>query len=55
VVDLLGLLCGVQRVELSVQANAHEALLGYLEQHERSVWTERFGRVASYVKAQRKH
>jgi peptidoglycan/xylan/chitin deacetylase (PgdA/CDA1 family) len=46
---------GVAGDYLSVQADAHEALLGYLEQHERSVWTERFGRVASYVKAQRKH
>jgi sialate O-acetylesterase len=46
---------GVAGDYLSVQADAHEALLGYLEQHKRSVWTERFGSVASYVKAQRKH
>ena len=45
---------GVGGDYLPVQADAHEALLAYLEQHETSVWTERFGSVASYVKAQQK-
>jgi peptidoglycan/xylan/chitin deacetylase (PgdA/CDA1 family) len=45
---------GVAGDYLPVQADAHEALLGYLEQHKTSVWTERFGTVASYVKAQHK-
>jgi peptidoglycan/xylan/chitin deacetylase (PgdA/CDA1 family) len=45
---------GVAGDYLAVQADAHEALLSYLEQHKNSVWTERFGTVASYVKAQRK-
>jgi hypothetical protein len=45
---------GVAGDYLAVQADAHEALLSYLEQHKSSVWTERFGTVASYVKAQRK-
>jgi peptidoglycan/xylan/chitin deacetylase (PgdA/CDA1 family) len=44
---------GVAGDYLTVSADAHEALLGYLEQHKSSVWTERFGTVASYVKAQR--
>jgi peptidoglycan/xylan/chitin deacetylase (PgdA/CDA1 family) len=45
---------GVAGDYLAVQADAHEALLSYLEKHKSSVWTERFGTVASYVKAQRK-
>jgi hypothetical protein len=45
---------GVAGDYLAVQADAHEALLSYLEQHKSSVWTERFGTVASYVKGQRK-
>ncbi len=45
---------GVAGDYLAVEAGAHEALLGYLEQHKSSVWTERFGSVAQYVKAQRK-
>jgi peptidoglycan/xylan/chitin deacetylase (PgdA/CDA1 family) len=45
---------GVAGDYLAVQADAHEALLSYLEQHKNSVWTERFGTVASYVQAQRK-
>ena len=44
---------GVAGDYLDVKADAHEALLGYLEQHKNSIWTERFGTVASYVKAQR--
>ena len=42
---------GVAGDYLSVQADAHEALLAYLEQHKVDVWTERFGSVAQYVKA----
>ena len=45
---------GVAGDYLPVQADAHEALLGYLEQHKTSVWTGRCGTVASYVKAQHK-
>ncbi len=45
---------GVAGDYLAVEADAHETLLTYLEQHKRSVWTERFGSVAQYVKAQRK-
>ena len=45
---------GVAGDHLSVSADAHEALLSYLEQHESSVWTERFGAVAEYVRAARK-
>jgi len=44
---------GVAGDYLDVKADAHETLLGYLEQHKSSVWTERFGTIASYVKAQR--
>jgi peptidoglycan/xylan/chitin deacetylase (PgdA/CDA1 family) len=43
---------GVAGDYLAVQADAHEALLRYLEQHRSSIWTERFGSVAGYVKAQ---
>jgi peptidoglycan/xylan/chitin deacetylase (PgdA/CDA1 family) len=42
------------RDNLAVSAEAHEALLSYLEQHRNSVWTERFGTVAAYVRAARK-
>jgi len=42
---------GVAGDYLSVDANAHEALLSYLEQHAKTVWTERFGTVAQYVAA----
>jgi peptidoglycan/xylan/chitin deacetylase (PgdA/CDA1 family) len=42
---------GVGGDYLSVDASAHEALLSYLEQHEQTVWTERFGTVAQYVAA----
>ncbi|MES1179344.1 MAG: hypothetical protein ABUL62_33820 [Myxococcales bacterium] len=42
---------GVAGDYLPVEASAHEALLGYLEQHQPAVWTERFGAVAQYVAA----
>jgi len=42
---------GVEGDYLPVAEDAHEALLSYLEQHKSSVWTERFGTVASYAKA----
>ena len=42
---------GVAGDYLPVQADAHETLLSYLEQHKSTVWTERFGSVAQYVKA----
>jgi peptidoglycan/xylan/chitin deacetylase (PgdA/CDA1 family) len=45
---------GVAGDYLAVSADAHEALLAYLEQHESRVWTERFGTVAEYVRAARK-
>jgi peptidoglycan/xylan/chitin deacetylase (PgdA/CDA1 family) len=44
---------GVAGDYLDVKADAHEALLAYLEQHKSSIWTERFGTIAGYVKAQR--
>ena len=44
---------GVAGDHLAVSESAHEALLGYLEQHKQSIWTERFGTVASYVAAHR--
>jgi len=44
---------GVAGDHLAVSAEAHEALLGYLEQRKSSVWTERFGTVAAYVQAAR--
>jgi peptidoglycan/xylan/chitin deacetylase (PgdA/CDA1 family) len=43
---------GVAGDYLDVKADAHEALLAYLEQHKSSIWTERFGTVASYIKTQ---
>jgi len=45
---------GVGGDHLPVQAEAHDALLSYLEQHSRSVWTERFGTIAGYLLAARK-
>jgi len=42
---------GVEGEQLSVDADAHEALLAYLEQNKAQVWTERFGPVARYVRA----
>jgi peptidoglycan/xylan/chitin deacetylase (PgdA/CDA1 family) len=45
---------GVAEDHLAVQAEAHEALLSYLEQRKSSVWTERFGTIAAYVRAARK-
>ncbi|MEI9937789.1 MAG: polysaccharide deacetylase family protein [Pseudomonadota bacterium] len=45
---------GVGGDHLAVSAEAHEALLSYLEQHASSVWTERFGTIAEYVRASRK-
>jgi peptidoglycan/xylan/chitin deacetylase (PgdA/CDA1 family) len=44
---------GVAGDYLDVKADAHETLLSYLEQHKSSIWTERFGAVASYIKAQK--
>lgn len=44
---------GVAGDYLPVNAEAHETLLAYLEAHKATVWTERFGRVASYVKTKR--
>jgi peptidoglycan/xylan/chitin deacetylase (PgdA/CDA1 family) len=44
---------GVAGDYLPVQAEAHEALLAYLELHKSSIWTERFGAVASYIKTQK--
>jgi peptidoglycan/xylan/chitin deacetylase (PgdA/CDA1 family) len=43
---------GVAGDYLAVQNDAHEALLAYLEKNKARVWTERFGTVAQYVKAQ---
>src|SRR6478735_8708760 len=42
---------GVEGDNLSVSANAHEALLEYLHKNRAQIWTERFGTVAQYVKA----
>jgi peptidoglycan/xylan/chitin deacetylase (PgdA/CDA1 family) len=44
---------GVAGDYLDVKADAHEALLSYLDAHKTSIWTERFGAVASYIKAQK--
>ncbi len=44
---------GVAGDYLDVKADAQETLFAYLEQHKSSIWTERFGTVASYVKAQK--
>ncbi len=44
---------GVAGDYLTVNADAHEALLGYLAEHRASIWTERFGAVARYVAAKR--
>lgn len=41
---------GVAGDYLAVEADAHEALLEYLAQHQSSIWTERFGAVARYTK-----
>jgi len=38
---------------LTVNLDAHEALLTYLEQHKGSVWTDTFVRVSSYVMGHR--
>jgi peptidoglycan/xylan/chitin deacetylase (PgdA/CDA1 family) len=43
---------GVAGDYLDVKAEAHETLLAYLDAHKSSIWTERFGAVASYIKAQ---
>ncbi len=45
---------GVAGDHLAVQADAHEALLSYLAQRRSSVWTERFGTIAGYVRDSRK-
>jgi peptidoglycan/xylan/chitin deacetylase (PgdA/CDA1 family) len=42
---------GVEGEQLSVDADAHEALLAHLEKNKAQVWTERFGPVAEYVRA----
>ena len=42
---------GVEGEQLSVDADAHEALLAYLEKNKAQIWTERFGPVAEYVRA----
>jgi peptidoglycan/xylan/chitin deacetylase (PgdA/CDA1 family) len=42
---------GVEGEQLSVDADAHEALLAYLAKNKAQVWTERFGPVAQYVRA----
>ncbi len=44
---------GVAGDYLAVDAEAHEALLAYLEAHKSTIWTERFGTIASYVKTKR--
>jgi peptidoglycan/xylan/chitin deacetylase (PgdA/CDA1 family) len=44
---------GVAGDHLAVSADAHEALLSYLEQRKSSVWTERFGTIAEYVRTAR--
>lgn len=46
---------GVAGDYLDVKQADHEALLDYLAQHKNSVWTERFGKVASYIRAQVPH
>jgi len=43
---------GVAGDYLDVTADAHETLLAYLDVHKSSIWTEPFGRVASYIQAQ---
>lgn len=42
---------GVDGEQLSVDAEAHEALLAYLEKNKAQIWIERFGPVAEYVRA----
>jgi peptidoglycan/xylan/chitin deacetylase (PgdA/CDA1 family) len=44
---------GVAGDYLDVKADAHEALLAYLDAHKTNIWIEPFGTVAAYVKAQR--
>ena len=44
---------GVAGDYLPVNAEAHETLLTYLEAHKSTIWTERFGTIASYVKTKR--
>ena len=46
---------GVAGDYLPVTAEAHEALLTYLEQKKSTVWTERFGTVAQHLKAHGAH
>jgi len=44
---------GVAGDYLPVTAEAHESLLAYLDAHKSTIWTERFGAIASYVKTRR--
>jgi peptidoglycan/xylan/chitin deacetylase (PgdA/CDA1 family) len=38
---------------LTVDLDAHEALLAYLEQHKKEIWTDTFVRISSYVMSHR--